>query len=162
MFTCGRHFANSMCKLGSCVLLLSMSFCFVFCSKQLFAFHLTFVLCSWWIGYLLSVPFKHSLIASTRPKQTHYYASIMFVQSFREEKLAVVRLPILQIAERIAVACLLSAALCLASVVAFYIVVTRSPLHLIYDALGPAGPGSVYVQGKSQHFISKVLSILFL
>ena len=29
-----------------------------------------------------------------------------------------------------------------------YLLLTRAPLHLVYDRLDPAGPGSVYVQGK--------------
>lgn len=32
---------------------------------------------------------------------------------------------------------------------AFYTLLTRGPLYLIYDGLEHAGPGSVYVPGKS-------------
>jgi hypothetical protein len=34
-----------------------------------------------------------------------------------------------------------------AAIAGVFLLVTRSPLHLVYDRLDPAGPGSVYVQG---------------
>ena len=36
----------------------------------------------------------------------------------------------------------------IAAIAGIFLLVTRSPLHLVYDRLDPAGPGSVYVQGK--------------
>ena len=43
---------------------------------------------------------------------------------------------------------LLCILLVVASLCAVYLLLTRAPLHLVYDRLEPAGPGSVYVQGK--------------
>ena len=36
----------------------------------------------------------------------------------------------------------------IAAIAGIFLLVTRSPLHLVYDRLDPAGPGSVYVQGE--------------
>jgi hypothetical protein len=61
--------------------------------------------------------------------------------------------------ERVVMQCLLVLASIPISVVAFYIVMTKSPLHLVFDALEPAGPGSVYVQGTYVAlFLSEVAS----
>jgi hypothetical protein len=62
----------------------------------------------------------------------------------RKGSVVVFKLPL----ERLVIQCLFVLALIPISVVGFYLVMTKSPLHLVFDALEPAGPGSVYVRGK--------------